>query len=76
MNVTLAIDDRIVKAVRKTALEHHTTMTAMIRNYLEQVAAQEMQSRERALLVVRQAFATPSFMGPSVRPTREELHER
>lgn len=39
MNVTLSLDDELVKKLRKIAVGRDTTLTAMIREYLEQVAA-------------------------------------
>lgn len=76
MNVTLAIDDRLLKAARKVAIDHHTTLAAMIRSYLEQVATQEQHERERALLTIRTMFTATNFAGGAVRPTRDALHER
>jgi hypothetical protein len=76
MNLTLAIDDQVLKAARKVAIDHHTTLAAMIRAYLEQVAAQEQQDAQRVLRSLRAAFAASTFAGAEVRPTRDELHER
>ena len=39
MNVTLTLDDDLIKTVRKVAVERDTTLTAMIRSYLERMAA-------------------------------------
>lgn len=37
-NLTLAVDDEVVKKVRRIALERETTLTAMVRDYLNQIA--------------------------------------
>jgi predicted transcriptional regulator len=54
MNVTLSLDDELVKKVRKIAVERDTTLTGMVRNYLETVAAEiaatGRQRRERETL--------------------------
>jgi hypothetical protein len=54
MNVTLSLDDDLVKKARKIAVERDTTMTGMIRDYLEKLAADEAasgrQRREREAL--------------------------
>lgn len=54
MNVTLALDDELVKKVRKIAVDRDTTLTGMIRSYLETVAAEAAaagrQRREREAL--------------------------
>ncbi len=41
MNVTLSLDGALVKKVRKVAVERDTTLTAMMRGYLQQVAADD-----------------------------------
>jgi uncharacterized protein DUF6364 len=54
MNVTLSLDGELVKKVRKIAVERDTTLTGMVRNYLETVAAETAaagrQRREREKL--------------------------
>ncbi len=54
MNVTLSLDEDLVKKVRKIAIDRGTTITGMIRDYLERVAADEAASgrkrREREAL--------------------------
>jgi hypothetical protein len=54
MNVTLTLDEELVKKVRKIAVERDTTLTGMIRDYLETVAADDAGSgrkrREREKL--------------------------
>jgi predicted transcriptional regulator len=54
MNVTLSLEDDLVKKVRKIAVDRDTTLTGMIRDYLERVAAEEAASgrkrREREAL--------------------------
>jgi Family of unknown function (DUF6364) len=54
VNVTLSIDDELVKKVRKIAVERDTTLTGMVRSYLETVvadtAAVGRQRREREAL--------------------------
>ena len=41
MNVTLTLDDRLVKQIRKIAVERDTTLTGLVRAYLQDLAAQE-----------------------------------
>jgi len=56
-NITLSVDDKIIKTVRKIALERNTTLTAMVREYLTRVAAQDEQEREARLAALRKSFA-------------------
>ena len=39
MNITLSIDEEIMKKVRKIAIDKDTTLTAMVRDYLTRVAS-------------------------------------
>jgi predicted transcriptional regulator len=54
MKVTVTLDDDLVKKVRKIAAERGTTLTGMVREYIEKTAAVEAasgrKSRERAAL--------------------------
>lgn len=54
MNVTLSLDHELVKKVRKLAVERDTTLTGLIREYLEKLAAEDAalgrRRRERQAL--------------------------
>jgi predicted transcriptional regulator len=54
MNLTLSIDDELVKKVRKIAVERDTTLTGLVREHLEKLAAEDAASgrrrRERSAL--------------------------
>jgi hypothetical protein len=54
MNVTLSLDETVVKEVRKIAVERDTTLTGLIREYLEKLVADHAASgrkrRERETL--------------------------
>ena len=78
MNVTLSLDDKLVKQIRKIAVDLDTSLTRMIRAYLERVveehAASGKQRRQREDL--ERTFKEYQFRSGSRRWTREELHER
>ena len=48
MNITLSIDEGIVKKVRKIAIDKDTTLTAMVRDYLTAVASSDAAARKAA----------------------------
>ena len=76
MNITLRVSDEVVRQVRKIAVDRNTTLTAMVREYLESVAARDAKAREQAVRALDDSFARLSRpMGPH-RWTRQELHER
>jgi hypothetical protein len=54
MNVTLSLDEELVKEVREIAAERDTTLTGLVREYLEALDAENTATgrkrRERAAL--------------------------
>jgi hypothetical protein len=42
MDVTLSLNDELVRKVRKIAVDRDTTLTGMVRSYLETVAAESV----------------------------------
>ena len=76
MNITLNIDEDIVKKVRKVAIDKDTTLTAMVRDYLTWVANGDAAERERRVLLLEDSFNRLSRdMGPR-NWTREDLYDR
>jgi hypothetical protein len=43
-NITLSVDEQIVKKVRKIAIDQNTTLTAMVREYLQ---SEDMNAGQR-----------------------------
>ena len=78
MNVTLTLDDDLVRTARKIAAERDTTLTAMIRDHLRHLAEQDAASgrkhRERATL--ERTFDQFQFPVGRRRVKRQDLHER
>jgi hypothetical protein len=75
-NITLAIDAETVKKVRKLALERDTTLSAMVREFLERVAQEQSVRHEQAVASLRQRIASHRIRSGGVRWTRTELHDR
>lgn len=75
-NLTLTIDDELLKRARIRALEQDTSVNALVRDYLEGLAGQaEPQDGIRAILEL--SARSRSGSGPQGRTwTREELYER
>jgi len=78
MNITLSIDDDLVKEVRKIAVERDTTLTGLVRDYLKDLAVEHARSgrkrREREAL--ERSFRHFQFRVGRKTWSREELHER
>ena len=77
-NITLAIDDSVVREVRKLALERDTTLTQLIREYLEKLVADSTQTEEkrRAIERLEDSFKRFEFRVGKRTWTRADLHER
>ena len=76
MNITLNIDEDIVKKVRKIAIDKDTTLTAMVRDYLTWVANGDTLERERRIRLLEDSFERLSRdMGPRSWK-REDLYDR
>ena len=76
MNITLGIDEELVRKVRKIAIDRDTTLTQMVRDYLTVVSRRGELEKQRALAEMEATFAECSgHMGPRTW-TRDELHER
>lgn len=78
MNITLSIDDELVKEVRKIAVERDTTLTGLVRAYLQELATERAKSgrKRRELEALRQSFEQFKFNVGKRTWKREELHER
>ena len=75
-NITLSVDKDVIKKVRKVAIDRNTTLTAMVREYLEEVAARDQAARERALFELERSLERLSRPMGSRTWSRDELHER
>jgi len=75
-NITLSVDDAIIKKVRKIAVDQDTTLTAMVRDYLHSIARQGDGETQNRMMRLERSFEQCSrAMGPRTW-TRDELHER
>jgi hypothetical protein len=78
MNITLSLDDDLVKRVRRIAVENDTTLTGLVRDYLLRIAAEETASgrkrREREAL--QRSFDQFAFNVGKRTWKREDLYAR
>ncbi len=78
MNITLTLDDKLVKEVRKIAADRDTTLTGLVRAYLEQVAEENAKSgrRKRELEALERSFERFQFKLGKKTWKREDLYDR
>ena len=74
-NVTLALDDVLLQKARVKAVHEHTSVNAVIREFLTQWVRRD---DERAAVVerVRAAFDASEYRSGGVTWSRDDLHER
>ena len=75
MNLTITVEDEILKRVRMRALEENTSVNAVLRKYLESHAG-TTRLRRRALESPLHLSRTTRAGRGAARRTRDELHER
>ena len=74
-NVTIALDESLLREARRIAADRSTTLNAMIREFLEEMARCEsraVRARERIVELCRD---TRAEVGTNTW-SRDELHER
>lgn len=76
MDITLSIDEKVVEKVRKIALDKDTTLTAMVREYLETVADSHMAERRERIRKLNETFRQYSGKMGHRTWTREDIYER
>jgi len=78
MNITFSIDEDLVKAARKTAIERGTTLAGLVRAYLQELAAEHAKSgrKRRELEVLKESFKQFQFSLGTRTWKREDLYDR
>ena len=74
-NITLSIDEDVVRTVRRYAAERGSTVNALVREFLTGLAHREDRAR-KARRRIRQLSEQSTAQVGSRSWTREELHER
>lgn len=75
-NITFKADDEIIKKARKVAIDKNTTLTQMLRDYLNSIARLEDEKQSTAWFRLEKTFEHYSRDMGQRNWSREELHER
>jgi siroheme synthase (precorrin-2 oxidase/ferrochelatase) len=76
MNLTLSIDDNLLREARKMAVEIDTTVNSLVREYLREFVRKKAEEKELFLREWEQLMdANPVNMSEKSW-SRDELHER
>jgi hypothetical protein len=78
MNITLSLDEKLVKDLRKLAVDRDTTLTGLVREYLEKLAAENATSgrKRREIEALERSFKLFQFRVGKRTWKREDLYER
>ncbi len=74
-NLTLTLDEELLRAARKVAIDRNTSVNQMVRDYLERVV-QETDQRQTALARLDEIFRTERIQVGRRTWKRQDLHER
>jgi hypothetical protein len=74
-NITLAVDEGVLAVARRYAVEHDSSVNALVREFLASIAEREDRARQ-ARKRLRELSERSSARIGSASWTRDELHER
>ncbi|MBU0678749.1 MAG: ribbon-helix-helix protein, CopG family [Verrucomicrobia bacterium] len=75
-NLTMRVDEEVLKKARKLAIDRDTTVTQMIREFLEQLAAEEQAQHQWMVRELKDSFTRYSVNVGARKWSRDDLHER
>jgi len=75
-NITMTIDDTVIKKVKKIAIEKNTTLTGLVRDYLNGVAKREDSRTEEIISQLSEIMNSADIEVGEITWKRDELHER
>ncbi len=76
MNITLNVDESIVKKVRKIAIDRDTTLTAMVRDFLRSLAQGDSLAHDHVQKALDESFSKVSRDMGNHSWNRDSLHDR
>ena len=74
-NVTIALDEALLREARRVAADRGTTLHAMLREFLVELTERESEAVKARRRIVELCRRSRAEVGPRTW-TRDELHER
>ena len=75
-NITISIDDALLKKAKKIAIDKDTSFSGLVRDYINELVEKEEKHREMKVQELMYLFKNNSAKIGSIKWTRAELHER
>jgi len=74
-NITLSVDDKVLAIVRRRAAEQNSSVNALVREYLTNLATQDERASRARLRIRELSSASRGRLGKKAW-TRDDLHDR
>jgi metal-responsive CopG/Arc/MetJ family transcriptional regulator len=75
-NITISIDEQLLKKAKKIAIDKDTSFSGLIRAYIEDLVNREEKLRDLLIEELDMLFETSTAETGPKRWTRDDLHER
>jgi len=75
-NITMSIDDELLKTARKIAIEKDTSLTGLIRVYLKELVGEKEALKEIVALELESMFLSSEAVVGEKAWSRNDLHVR
>jgi metal-responsive CopG/Arc/MetJ family transcriptional regulator len=75
-NITISIDEQLLKKAKKIAIDKDTSFSGLIRAYIEDLVKREEKLRDLLIEELDMLFETSTAETGSKTWTRDDLHER
>ena len=75
-NVTISIDDDVLKRAKKIAIDRETSFNGLVRAYVESLVVADQRRRELRIQELDRLFEESSAIVGSIAWSRDEPHER
>jgi hypothetical protein len=74
-NITLSVDEKVLAVVRRRAAEQNSSVNALVRDYLNNLAAHEDRANRARARIRELSAQTQGRIGKKTW-TRDDLHDR
>ena len=75
-NITMSIDEKLLKNARKAAIDKNTSLNSLIKEYLKYLAENEEHNKNKVIKELRLIFNKSKAVVGEKKWSRDELHER
>jgi hypothetical protein len=75
-NIAMSLDNELIKKARKIAIDKDTSLTGLIRKYLQELVEQEEQSNATAAAELESLFRQSKAVVGRKTWSRDDLHDR